>query len=286
MAGRIPAGEEFLFAEYLPYYVQLKLCEGLILKKKGKGTFVSQPKVLESFVQKLSGFYEDMAAQNRPTHTLVLRLELARVNRPVARMLKTGANSKVILLKRLRFVDNDPIQLVSSYIPYGLCPELLKTDFTNRSLYGFLEAHGIFLACGYRTVGAARVTEEEARQMNVEAGTPMIRIGSIGYMDDGTPVEYYETVHRGDRTRFPAELVRERMREPKKRGYRRWAGAHDSVGNRGVATKIEASAENDGQVKHPQETRSAEVIKGPRTRDERKPRPVSGWFSSGLSTAV
>ena len=34
--------------------------DGLIVRKKGKGTFVAEPKIGESLVQRLTGFYEDM----------------------------------------------------------------------------------------------------------------------------------------------------------------------------------------------------------------------------------
>jgi GntR family transcriptional regulator len=46
--------------------------------------------------------------------------------------------------------------------------------------------------------------------MQVEVGAPMLLIDSIGYLEDGTPIEYYHAVHRGDRTRFQVELVRAR----------------------------------------------------------------------------
>ena len=34
--------------------------EGVVNRRKGKGTFISQPKISEGLVQKLTGFYQDM----------------------------------------------------------------------------------------------------------------------------------------------------------------------------------------------------------------------------------
>lgn len=189
---------------------------GLVYTKKGKGAYVSEPKILESFLQTLSGFYQDMAAQHLPTHSHVLRLELVAAGRRIEQLLRRRAGSKVVLLRRLRFVGDDPVQLVSSYLPARLCPGLLDTDFTNRSLYAFLEEHGLFLARGSRILEAVRASEEAAELLKVEVGAPLIRIESIGYQADGTPVEYYEALHRGDRTRLRVELVRERLRGGKK----------------------------------------------------------------------
>ena len=37
--------------------------EGLITRRKGKGTFIAEPKISESLAQKLTGFYQDMIEQ-------------------------------------------------------------------------------------------------------------------------------------------------------------------------------------------------------------------------------
>ena len=46
---------------------------------------------------------------------------------------------------------------------------------------------------------------------------------SVSYLGDGTPIEYYHALHRGDRSRFESELIR--FREPDGRE----SGARTSV---------------------------------------------------------
>ncbi|WP_455382083.1 GntR family transcriptional regulator [Salinispira pacifica] len=184
--------------------------DGLIMKRKGIGTFVAEPKIVESFVQELSGFQEDMEAQDLSTRSDVLRNGLVQPSRRISKMLRTRAGTRVILLERVRYVGDEPIQLVSSYLPRNLCPQLLKQDFSRLSLYRFLEERGLFLARGYRTIEAVRASEREAEYLHIEVGMPMVRIESIGYLEDGTPIEYFQALHRGDKTRFRVELVRHR----------------------------------------------------------------------------
>jgi GntR family transcriptional regulator len=184
--------------------------DGLIHRRKGIGSFVAEPKILESFVQKLSGFYDDMAAQNLEVHSTVLKNELMPASPRVAKYLGLAPDSPVVVLERLRFVRDEPVHIVTSYLPHALCPEVLQGDFRNRSLYRFLEEHGFFLAHGYRIIESVRASDKEASLLNVEASAPMLLIDSIGYLADGTPIEYYHAVHRGDRTRFRVELVRVR----------------------------------------------------------------------------
>ena len=47
--------------------------EGLIVRTKGKGTFVAQPKIMENLAQKLTGFYQDMADRGSPPVSQVLK---------------------------------------------------------------------------------------------------------------------------------------------------------------------------------------------------------------------
>ena len=184
---------------------------GLVARLKGKGTFVAPPKITESLVQKLTGFYQDMVEQGYTPTARVLRQELAPAGRRVAERLNIAPETPVIVIERLRFVQDEPIQLVTTYIPQAACPALLEVDLSRRSLYAFLdEACGIVIARGHRSVEAVAANEYEAQMLCVKKGAPLILLDSVSYLSDGTPIEYYHALHRGDRTRFEVELVRVR----------------------------------------------------------------------------
>ncbi|GIV80976.1 MAG: GntR family transcriptional regulator [Anaerolineae bacterium] len=186
---------------------------GLVTRAKGKGTFAAPPKITEALVQKLTGFYQDMVEQGYTPTARVLRQEAIPAGRQVAERLKIPVGTPVVVIERLRFVQDEPIQLVTTYIPRDACPALLEVDLTHRSLYAFLEAEcGIMIVRGRRTVEAVAANEYEAEMLRVKKGAPLILLDSVSYLSDGTPIEYYHALHRGDRTRFEVELVR--VREP------------------------------------------------------------------------
>ncbi|MCS7248381.1 MAG: GntR family transcriptional regulator [Anaerolineales bacterium] len=183
--------------------------EGLIVRQRGKGTFVAAPKISESLVQRLTGFYQDMVALGHTPVTKVLKQELVPANHKIATNLQVETGAWVIQIDRLRFINNEPIVLVTTYLPYSLCPSVLKAQLANQSLYSFLEKEcGLYLARGRRVIEAVPANEYEALLLQIDKGAPLIKLESVSFLEDGTPIEYYIALHRGDRSRFEVELVR------------------------------------------------------------------------------
>jgi len=182
--------------------------EGLIIRRKGKGTFVAEPKISESLAQKLTGFYQDMTERGYTPVTKVLRQEVAPASKKIAGLLEVMPGTKIIEMERLRYIEGEPILLVTTYIPYTLCPEVATTDFSHQSLYAFIkQRYGLEVDHGRRTLEAVAANEREAKLLDVELRTPLMLLDSVSYLEDGTPIEYYHAVHRGDRSRFEVELV-------------------------------------------------------------------------------
>lgn len=185
--------------------------EGVINRRKGKGTFISLPKINEGLVQKLTGFYQDMVERGLKPVTRVLHQNVVPADDKVARFLDISPGDQVVDILRLRFINDEPIQMVTTYIPFDMCPALASVDLTNRSLYEFLETEcGIFIAKGQRYIEAVLANETEANLLGIERGAPLLMLDSISFSAGDRPIEYYHALHRGDRSRFEVELVRTR----------------------------------------------------------------------------
>jgi GntR family transcriptional regulator len=188
---------------------------GLIHREKGRGTFVSEPKISSrSLVQSLDGFYQDMDEKGLTTIARVLEQGMVPSNSRVAEYLKIEPMSPVIRIVRLRFIEEEPIVLVTSYLPYDLCRELINADLTRQSLYAFIESHcGLTIARGRRSIDAVAANENEAELLDVALGSPLLLIDSVSFLKDGTPVEYFHGLFRSDRLRFEADIVEIREQE-------------------------------------------------------------------------
>lgn len=183
--------------------------EGLIYRRRGKGSFVAEPKVYEHLVQKLTGFHQDMVEQGHEVVNRVLRLERVPASAEVARFLELAPESQVIVVERLRLVDGKAINFSVSIVPFARCPQLLEADLTRQSLYAFLEqASGQRIMRGRRTIEAILPQQSIADLLETEVESPVFKITNTCYLADGTPIEHSRGYHRGDRSLFEVELLR------------------------------------------------------------------------------
>lgn len=213
---------------------------GFIVREQGKGSFVAQPKISEALVQRLTGFYEDMADRGlRPTSD-VLRQEVVPASAALARHLEVEPRSELIAIDRLRFVKGEPLVFVSTYIPRHYCPQLGSIDLRHRSLYDVLRQEaGLAIARGRRWIEAVAATARQAALLRVERGAPLIRLESISFLEDGRPVEYYDAIHRSDRARFEVDLVRLDAGWPaRKEGERTSGGLRRTVPTQSVVSSV------------------------------------------------
>lgn len=184
--------------------------EGLVLREKGRGTFVAEPKISSrSLVHSLAGFYEDMDARGLTPVNEVLEQGIVPAGAKVAANLKLEDLAPVIKLTRLRFVQSEPLVLVTSYLPYELCRQLVNADLSRQSLYAFLEKRcGLAVARGRRRIDAVVADEYEAGLLQIDKGSPLMRVESVSYSQNGTPVEYFLGLFRSDRAQFEVEILR------------------------------------------------------------------------------
>jgi GntR family transcriptional regulator len=186
---------------------------GYLNRQKGRGTFVTKPEITENLFQNLTGSYEDMLARGIKLVTKVLEQTKCEADSEILESLKLEPREPVIKIKRLRFISSEPIALVTTYIPYKICPPLLEENLTDQSLYDVLEEkYALIIAHGRRSLEAVSADRKTAALLGVKVGAPLMLLNSISYLEDGRPIEYFSALHRGDRSKFIVSLIRVRNR--------------------------------------------------------------------------
>jgi len=215
--GRWAVGEQIPAEEDLCAYFSLSrttvrkaldalVNEGLLRRERGRGSFIAERKLVEGLINRPVGFFDDMAERGLHVTTRVLEIREMQPPEIVAKELELGPGESVIFLDRLRFIQNEPVVLVTTFVPSRLCSNLLQVDLTNTGLYTVLRKNcGFRLARAKRFVEAVAANEHEAQLLKVKRGAPLLLIESTVYLADGRPIDYYKARHRGDRLRLIVE---------------------------------------------------------------------------------
>src|SRR6201987_5500740 len=88
--------------------IQNLVSRGLVEIRRGKGTFVAAPKILQD-LKELSGFVEDMHVLGRKPTARVIGREVVTANATVARHLALTRGERVVRIRRVRLADGVPL---------------------------------------------------------------------------------------------------------------------------------------------------------------------------------
>lgn len=176
--------------------------DGVITRVKGKGTFVARQKTTETLASGLAGLFEEVASRGGHVHSDVLRLEVEPASALIAKQLRLEPGTPVVALERLRFVDGEPWSLSTTWMPEHIGAHTFGADLAEGSLYALLERRGIKAVAGVRSVEAAVTDAREGQLLGIGSGKPVLQLRSRTFDAADRPVEYFEALHRGDRSRF------------------------------------------------------------------------------------
>lgn len=184
--------------------------EGYLNRYKGKGTFVSKPKVEERFLSKLESFNNEMRAKNMTPHTVVLSLEKITGPHEAGERLRLPLDAPLIYLSRVRSADNIPLVYVETYLPYNQYPQLMNVDFNEKSLYDSLESlcHvRVNRVC--REIEAVNARKKEAELLKIAANKAVSLVKTVAYSENSPlPVEFSVARYRGDLNKFSVDIYR------------------------------------------------------------------------------
>jgi GntR family transcriptional regulator len=177
---------------------------GLLVRKRGVGTQIVQPKVRRPV--ELSSLYDDLRAAGREPRTQVLSFVIEPPSKVVAEALSIGADSQVYSLERLRFTGREPLSIMHNWLPVGVVP-LEREVLESRGLYDVLRSSGVTLKIATQTIGGRAARAAEARLLAERPGAPLLTMTRTAYDETGRAVEYGSHVYRASLYTFELTLT-------------------------------------------------------------------------------
>lgn len=190
----------------LHYALKQLISRGVIYSKAGSGNYVAEPKI-ERCLQDLKGISEFAEEKSINLFSKVISFEVIEANKKLSKKLHTTLGSKVFSLTRLRFFNNEPCILETSYLNKNIFEGLEKYDFSDDSLYRVIEEdYGIKIFGGDEEISITSPTEEEAQLLAIPDDSGIFLLSSTIYDQDETPIEYVESLSRADKITFASML--------------------------------------------------------------------------------
>jgi GntR family transcriptional regulator len=174
-----------------------------IYRIQGKGTFISGRKEEQDYAGSNIGFSGEMIGKGRKVMTKILRQTLADPGERERRMLRLAGPQRVVQIRRLMYIDEQPRLLVDLSFPVDLVSGFENVNLGNRSIYDVLRRrYGLVPSSSERWIEAILPSEKQAALLNISPGTPLLGIESCAYLADGRAFEYYYGYHRSDISRL------------------------------------------------------------------------------------
>lgn len=160
---------------------------GLLVRRRGVGTFVAEP-VVEQPLGQLYSFIRTLTAQGRSPGTRLLGSRITRDD--LASSLLTGNRDGLVFeISRLRLVDGDPLIVEELYLPLP-CGESLPADRLAREvLYDLIaELCGTTVTHAEETLRPATIGRTEAALLGVHPGEPAFLVERTASASASRPV--------------------------------------------------------------------------------------------------
>ncbi|WP_291292751.1 GntR family transcriptional regulator [Enterococcus sp.] len=187
--------------------LDILVSEGLIIKRRGSGTFVKDLAIEEIERITMANQFRGTTALNpdKEVRSTAINFSVVVADEVVANKLNIAPESFVYDIYRARYIDGKPKVMEKTYMPIELIPGLKKENVEG-SIYEYIEEElGLIIQSGHRRISVRKATPIEVEYLKLNEGDPVAVAEQIAYFDTGAAFEYSISVHRYDE--FSVEMV-------------------------------------------------------------------------------
>lgn len=189
--------------------LDLLVSEGLIVKRRGSGTFIKDitEKEIHGIIDKKQ--FAGLTYNNieHKVTTKVLEFAVINADEKISSMLKIEVGDFVYLINRVRYVDKEPLVMEKTYMPLSVIPGVKMKDVEG-SIYNYIrEELGFKIQSAHSTIRADKSSESDRKYLKLKSDEPIIEVERVAYLDNGKAFEYSFARHRYDKYEFKTITV-------------------------------------------------------------------------------
>ena len=186
--------------------------DGLIVRKRGKGTFVSKKHTpLES--PKFTGFIEDLISMGIRTKSKILNISMVEGPQTIQEHLELEVGTQLFRIEKIRLVEGSPFSYVLNYLPPDIGKKIKTGDLIAKPLLMILEDDmGIKVTEAVQSIEATIADTHVAPLLGIRVGDPLLKGERTVFDVNHKPVEYVSVLYRADKYLYTVNLRRKRSK--------------------------------------------------------------------------
>ena len=181
--------------------------EGVVVRRQGLGTFAAE-RLPTRRVGALLSFTEEMRSQGRDVETRLIKTTVEQPPDQAREALQLAVYAAAVTIQRVRLVDDHPVVVQYSWLPCAQFAGLDAEPLVKGSLYATIEGrYGVRIMRARQLFTAIAACEPEAALLDLEPGSPVLRITRTTYDGANRPIEFAMSAMRPG---SPIETMMER----------------------------------------------------------------------------
>ena len=172
--------------------------EGYIYKLRGKGSYVSFPKICQDRSE-FSKFYDDMKSLGKVPISKILYLKIKEADEHIRLKMNLFKGDLILKLIWIRYGNQEPLIYETIYFNYSMVQGIENMDITVKKLYDILaDEFGIKTVQGKEMFYPCKITGSEAKYLMLAEGELGMKVERTVFHDNKI-LEYTQSTVRGDR---------------------------------------------------------------------------------------
>ena len=158
--------------------------KGYIYRVQGSGIFLrdfSRTGCMD--IREMNGLTRTYS--NNMLKSKVLELSLINADEELASKMKCEVNTPVYYVKRVRYLNEEPMEIEESYYNKNIIP-YLNEEICSKSIYSYI-IDDLKLKIGFadRVISCDKLTEEDAKLLNLEKDDPTLVLNNTVFLTSG-----------------------------------------------------------------------------------------------------
>jgi len=180
---------------------------GYLIKKQGKGTFVTYYSMANLGLDMKTRLTENMFGEGVKVKKEILVKGVKAPSGEIKEYLKTGEDVYYVLCKRV--VDGEPAYLEESFFPLSMFPDIEAEDLCQTSFYKLAQENAnMKIAKVIQTIEVTEISGDAADILKVKSGSAALLMHRLIVSSSGSPIAYARMLGSGRTYKIQTEFER------------------------------------------------------------------------------